>query len=450
MCAFKFNPFTANFDEVGSGGGGAGLFETDGTNTKLTTAQNIDFQKFKAIAMACDNGATLPSTPVTGQWFLHTPTGRKVLAMYDGTAWIPIISLGATTIYVDGTSGTDSLDLGGATGAGAFATIQYAVDSIGGLVGGNVDINVSSGTYYSTTTVSGKSITGDYFITIKGASSINTSGTATSGSVITLTDTSKSWTTNSLRGKKVKLTLAGSVDEKIIQSNTSNTITFDYTNNFTTDSSTTYIVYDINTIISGASSGTPTVKSKTNCFYILQGSILLEDLEIQYATFGLEIGDGALSTSRGKNLNVHNCTHGILNRNAGKFSLRCVYTHDNLRGFLGTQTSYTNILGVFSYNNTQYGISLLGQAQAGSPATPADGEPPGYMVSDNNASHGIIVETLSFLTPAQGNRNYSRNNGGYGFLATSGGFAERVSGFNYSGNASGTYSPTTSLAGGTN
>jgi hypothetical protein len=132
----------------------------------LTT--DLNFAKYKAIAMACDNGATTPSTPVAGQWFLHTPTGRNVLMMYSGTAWIPITSIGTMTMYVDGASGSNAIDKGGATGADAFATIQYAINTIPGQYTGSVTINVTAGTYAEDLVVRGKYPTGSYSITING------------------------------------------------------------------------------------------------------------------------------------------------------------------------------------------------------------------------------------------------------------------------------------------
>src|SRR3990172_4336 len=110
-------------------------------------AGDVDFATYKAVALACDNGATLPTSPVTGQWFLHTPTGRKILMMYDGSAWQPVWNMGSATMYVNGTSGTDSQDKGFGTGTDAFNTIQFAVNQIAGLVGGNILIYISGGTY---------------------------------------------------------------------------------------------------------------------------------------------------------------------------------------------------------------------------------------------------------------------------------------------------------------
>jgi hypothetical protein len=140
----------------------------------------VDFATFKAITMACDNGATLPVAPVIGQWFLHTPTGRKVLMQYSGTAWIPIISIGTMTMYVDNTDGTDVADKGGAVDAGAFKTIQYAVDIVPPIFTGNVTININNETYAESVVVGGKKPSGDYWLRLVGTMNSQATGTATS------------------------------------------------------------------------------------------------------------------------------------------------------------------------------------------------------------------------------------------------------------------------------
>ena len=96
-----------------------------------------------------DTGATVPTSPVTGQLFLHTPTGRKVLLQYDGSAWQPIQSYGTMTVYVDKTDGTDDLEHGTGVDANAFKTIQYALNLIKPIasLGGLVTINVNGENY---------------------------------------------------------------------------------------------------------------------------------------------------------------------------------------------------------------------------------------------------------------------------------------------------------------
>ena len=178
-------------------------------------------------ASAVTSGTTLPSSPVAGQWFLHTPTGRKVLMMYNGSSWTPIISLGNMTLYVDGASGTDNQNKGYGTGANAFATIQYAINQIPGQYSGNVAIYVASGTYNELPTIRGKYPTGNYTITFYGAESTTnyTISTSTAGSNevwATLTVSGAGWTTNEHVGKF--LYCSGESYRPIV-SNTSDTIT---------------------------------------------------------------------------------------------------------------------------------------------------------------------------------------------------------------------------------
>ena len=128
-------------------------------------------------------GATLPTTPVIGQVFVHTPTGRSNLMVYDGSVWRPIFSIGAWTLFVDTTNGTDNQNLGWGTGANAFKTVQFAADQIAGQYSGNILANVAAGTYAETVNVRGKFPTGAFTITIRGALSVVESVTATGGTI---------------------------------------------------------------------------------------------------------------------------------------------------------------------------------------------------------------------------------------------------------------------------
>mgnify|MGYP001557866364 CR=1 FL=1 len=181
------------------------------------------------------SGATLPTTGITdGQLFTHTPTGRSVWMKYNvSTAvWTPVLNEGTTTMYVDGASGSDNQNKGYGTGVNAFATIQFAVNQIAGLVGGNVIINVAAGTYAETLTIQGKAFTGNYRISFYGAMTITDSliasaGTAGSGaSHGTVTRNSGTWTTNARNGYLVRFTSGvnnGAI--RVIDSNTTTVAT---------------------------------------------------------------------------------------------------------------------------------------------------------------------------------------------------------------------------------
>jgi len=136
-------------------------------SVKNPLESDLNFAGFKAVAMVCDNGATLPSTPVIGQWFLHTPTGRKILMQYDGSNWIPIISYGTMDLYVDNTDGTDDAVHGTGVDADAFKSPQYAGDTIPGFFSGNIIIHFNAETY-SNLILRGKFPTGNFTITLQG------------------------------------------------------------------------------------------------------------------------------------------------------------------------------------------------------------------------------------------------------------------------------------------
>lgn len=91
------------------------------------------------------SGTTMPTSPVKGQEFLHSPTGRTVFYQYDGTAWQPIRSYGTITAYVDPT-GTNDLAHGQGTGTNAFQTIAYAYSMLPPIFQ-QAQIYVGAGTY---------------------------------------------------------------------------------------------------------------------------------------------------------------------------------------------------------------------------------------------------------------------------------------------------------------
>jgi hypothetical protein len=206
---------------IGEGGGGM--------ENPLTV--DLDFDGYKAIALACDNGATLPATPVIGQWFLHTPTGRQVLMQYNGTSWTPMMSLSSTTIYVDST-GTDDQEHGFGTGTDAYLTLAYALTQIRMLLGGSVVVNLASGSFAGGTINPIAATNGGYTVTIKGELSLNgsltiSSATASTGTTLpTVSDTGAGWTTDQHRGNMIKFTSgANNGIYKVVKSNTSEVLT---------------------------------------------------------------------------------------------------------------------------------------------------------------------------------------------------------------------------------
>ncbi len=163
-------------DQIAEATSGSGV-TVDGVLLKdggATFAADVDFASFMAVAMSCDRGTGFPTSPAQGQWFYHTTS--NCLFMYDGSVWKPIISFGAMTLYVDGTNGSDAPGQGFASGSGATATIQYAINLIPAIVGGNVTINVAAGTY-AVFTVPKKLFLGSFTIELRGATTVLESGT---------------------------------------------------------------------------------------------------------------------------------------------------------------------------------------------------------------------------------------------------------------------------------
>lgn len=183
---------------------------------------NLDFATYQAVAMVCHKGATVPAAPVEGQWFLHTPTGRKVLMMYDGSDWMAFHTLGTMTVYVDATDGSDDINQGGAVDGGAFATLAYAWSLIPGIYAGAVTIYVNGETYTESVPMGGKQATGAFGITWQGTLSETLSEqTATSGSIgsstvqASVSVSGASWTVGSVEESG---TTDGTTGDKLVQS----------------------------------------------------------------------------------------------------------------------------------------------------------------------------------------------------------------------------------------
>lgn len=158
------------------------------------------------------SGATFPVAPNTGDFFLHVVAGRKILYEWDGANWQPIISYGSMAVYVDKTDGTDDLLHGTGVDAAAFKTIQYAVDCIPGMYGGNVVIHINGEAYSGTVVVKGKTPTGNFTITLQGALTTLSADTATS----------KIQGTGATQGSLTKVGAFGAYDNKLLYIATEN------------------------------------------------------------------------------------------------------------------------------------------------------------------------------------------------------------------------------------
>lgn len=187
---FAFNAATALFSAGAQAGWIFKDFRTDAGWVTVSSAGDTlfagDLWKGTAlISNVVSSGTTMPASPVKGQQFLQSATGRDVLSTYNGTAWQPMQSFGTYTVYVDGASGTDDVNHGTGTGANAYATIQYAWNQLPPARDPTVTttINIAAGTYAEAPILTGK-VSGWYNgipINLVGATSTNATGTATGG-----------------------------------------------------------------------------------------------------------------------------------------------------------------------------------------------------------------------------------------------------------------------------
>ena len=221
--------------------------------------QNIDFQTFKAIAMVCDNGTTFPTSPAptAGQWFYRSDL--KILYLYQ-SGWQARISFGAVTMYVDGALGSDGISQGYGTGADAAKTIQYALNRVPPINGGNVTINVAAGTYNESLIIQGKYYTGNYSLIIQGVLSDVQSGTSSGDGVLGTGATQGSvLDAGNMAGHADKLIyLAADGDYRVIDSVDVGGDNATIVGTFTSKplSGEAYVIKDWATIISGVSSVT--------------------------------------------------------------------------------------------------------------------------------------------------------------------------------------------------
>lgn len=222
---------------------------------------DLDFQGYKSIAMACDNGATLPLLPTEGQWFLHTPAGRKILMQYVTGAWNPIYSFGNATIYVD-VLGTNAPDQGGGTGASAFLTMTYAMSLMPPFGFGNLAVLVGAGTFVEQFVIGAK-----FFANITVSGTLTSADTGVSTGIVkgisqtrgVLTDSTKAWVVDEHKGKILN---PGDGNYRLIYSNDATNLYLVVPMATTPVVGTAYTIYNYGTVFQNTSSfGSHTLSS---------------------------------------------------------------------------------------------------------------------------------------------------------------------------------------------
>lgn len=333
-------------------------------------------------------GATLPSSPAEGTLFFHTPTGRKILTVYANSVWNSIISFGTMTVYVDGASGSDSADKGTGTGSNAFATIQYAINQIPSLVGGNVTVNIAAGTYAENVILRDKNYTGNYTITLQGTltqldsltSSASTQGTgATQGTVVRSSGT---WTSNQRQHKLVRFTSGTNNGvTRLIDSNNTTTLTIVERWSGGAPATDTFVVEDWAVDIN-PTSGAPLL-------VFGQPGVTLKDIKFtgDSSNFGLTV------TGAGAQANITNCHFysGAQATGLGRATFTCCY-------FEWANTTVTRCVWILDF---AYGYLSRSKVNHPTPATAIYG----VSVSGNSQFYfrdGSIIAATSLASGSNG------------------------------------------------
>lgn len=362
----------------------------------------------------------------------------------------------------------------------AFATVQKVVDAIPGTVNCNTTIQISNESYAEAVNVWGKNFSGSFSITVQGSRSFTVSGTATSGAnpagngsagYGTLTDTTKAWVVDSGQNMWVEITGgAGAGQIRVIHSNTATVLTIVGRWDTVPDVTSTYRIFNLATTVNGT--------GLTHCFKVDNGQkgINLQYLKLMNA--GNDNLQGGVMIFNGSSCNINwchieNCNYWGVQTTAGatgsmtgcvcrlqvigdlgvyygsSFSAvkQCRFTGWKNRSIdCSAASTLLNLYQTYIGGGTGAGSIGIYAAFGGGIYSDA------YLEVNGSPSHNISCQDngIFFLNGLYGARStqVNKNAGGWGVISSTGGIGSYVSGFTYSGNVSGTYTPTTATVGG--
>ena len=223
----------------------------------LTNNDNLDDLADGANRLAVTVDTSFPGSPSEGGLFYHST--YNIQFQHDGSAWKPIRSSGALTLYVDSGSGSDTAGKGYGPGANATATIQYAIDNcVPAIIGGDVTINVAAGTYSEALTAKAVQRTGEYTVAVVGILTSQDTGTADADSTVTdLEDDGQGWTPSAHAGRLLIINSGtGSGQERFIRDNDADTLNIAGLFATAPDATSTFTIYTLGTIISPGAGNT--------------------------------------------------------------------------------------------------------------------------------------------------------------------------------------------------
>ncbi len=337
----------------------------------------------------------------------QNPDGGTFIGVNAVTATLPIVSSGGTspdisfdlpsvisptdggwTLYVNGGSGSDSNASCFATGAGACATIQSAMNRIPKYLRYQATINVAAGNYAGFT-VSGFVIDPGFQratagILIDGAlanvtpTTGSATGTATGGTAGTapgfgtLIDSGATWTVNdaAIVGKFLLITGGtGSGQQKVIISNTATTLTIAGAWTATTGTST-YAIQSPSVIITSAAAAIP--KPQTGTEIAAAGIQILDNvtgasrIAIRNIAISLTATAGIIATSGGvvEGIGVLTSTttgNGFLiNKNSVGTLTACSATNTTFGTGFNTSGAEVNVAASYFATGTTGGAIVVG------------------------------------------------------------------------------------------
>lgn len=171
---------------------------------------------------------------------------------------------------------------------------------IPGNVGCNTVVKISDESHYNEDTSSpmatlrGKSMTGNFTITVDGSYSIDDSGTATSGTTGVLNDTGKAWTANEHSGKILHITAGNNAGNYyVIDTNTATQLNI-YASAWSSFNNTSqYQILDRTSVLHGAHSSTPTTLAQTCVVVDGVQAVRLRFFKIDYSQQGVTMTNGS-------------------------------------------------------------------------------------------------------------------------------------------------------------
>jgi len=214
---------------------GAGNIVTpDGTDYSLDSTDKIVALLFDGTNWHLVGAAGGGEGASTFLGLTDTPSSYSGYAKYSpmvkddetGLGWQSFadMELESRTIYVDADNGSDTT--GDGSEGSPFQTYEKALSTVRNVIadGVTITIHLKAATNAYTAVDTGRFCIGTGKLVIEGELSLQDSGTATSGTTSSVTDTSKSWTSDQYANKLVKVTIGGEEYWRIIDSNSSDTL----------------------------------------------------------------------------------------------------------------------------------------------------------------------------------------------------------------------------------